>query len=152
MQQKELPMSKRSAKETPAGKQAKRDMPQTGNPENTIFIGDAMIEIKPTKLLYQRNRTASFYKLLDIYPIADILAMEAGTFGDDRDGDKALYDWLVAVTDNEDFVRTHYDAMDTDLIERLLTIFKRVNRVDEKETHQKKLMAAKGSPSTGLSP
>jgi len=116
-------------------------MPQSGNPENTILIGDMLVEIKPTKLLYQRNRTATLYKLLDIYPLADILAMEAGMFGDDRDGDKAVYDWLVAVTDDEDLIRQHYDSMDTDTIERMLGIFKRVNNIDEKESRQKKLQA-----------
>lgn len=84
------------------------------------------------------------YKLLDLYPLADILAMEPGAFGegDDRDGDKAVFDWLVAVTDDESLVRAHYDEMDTDTIERLLAIFKRINKIDEKETHQKKLLAA----------
>lgn len=128
-------------------------MPQSGNPENSILIGETLVEIKPTKLLYQRNRTATLYKLLDIYPLADVLAMEEGMFGDDRDGDKAVYDWLVAVTDDEDLIREHYDAMDTDTIERLLVIFKRVNRIDEKEARQKKLQAAvKDSPSNAPSP
>lgn len=128
-------------------------MPQSGNPENSILIGDVLVEIKPTKLLYQRNRTATLYKLLDIYPLADVLAMDEGMFGDDRDGDKAVYDWLVAVTDDEDLIRDHYDSMDTDTIERLLVIFKRVNRIDEKEARQKKLQAAvKDSPSNAPSP
>lgn len=67
--------------------------------------------------------------------------MEAGTFGDDRDGDKAVMDWLVAVTDNEELILAHYDEMDTDTIERLLAIFKRVNKIDEKEAYQKKIQA-----------
>lgn len=135
--EKPIPDAGHNSKPVPKGKQSTRTLPQTGNPENTITLGDILIEIKPTKLLYQRSRTASFYKLLDIYPVADILAMEAGTFGDDRDGDKALFDWLVAVTDNEELIRAHYDEMDTELIERILAIFKRVNRIDEKEAHQK---------------
>lgn len=97
------------------------------------------MEIKPTKLRYQRNRTAAFYKILEIYPIADILAMEAGAFGDDRDGDKALMDWLIAATGDEKLVTEHYDEMDTDTIEQLLSIFRRVNRIDEKEQKQKNL-------------
>ena len=80
--------------------------------------------------------------MLEVYPLADILAMEAGMFGDDRDGDKAVMDWLIAVTDNEELVLAHYDEMDTGTIERLLAIFKRVNRIDEKEAHQKKLLTA----------
>ena len=78
-----------------------------------------------------------------MYPIADILAMEAGAFGDDRDGDKALMDWLIAVTDNPDLVTAHYDEMDTGTIEQLLTIFRRVNRIDEKEQKLKNLQTAR---------
>lgn len=78
-----------------------------------------------------------------MYPIADILAMEAGAFGDDRDGDKALMDWLIAVTDNPDLVTSHYDEMDTGTIEQMLTIFRRVNRIDEKEQKLKNLQTAR---------
>lgn len=147
-----LPEEGQKQASAPAKKQSRRKLPLTGNPENTITIGGVMIEIKPTKLKYQRNRTATLYKLLDVYPLADILAMEEGVFGDDRDGDKAVYDWLVAVTDDEDLIREHYDSMDTDTIERLLTIFKSVNRIDEKESRQKKLQAAaRDLPSTAPS-
>lgn len=78
-----------------------------------------------------------------MYPIADILAMEAGAFGDDRDGDKALMDWLIAVTDLPDLVTKHYDEMDTGTIEQLLAIFRRVNRIDEKEQKLKNLQTAR---------
>ena len=44
-----------------------------------------------------RNRTAAFYRILEVYPLSDILAMEAGAFDDERDGDKAVMDWLIAV-------------------------------------------------------
>lgn len=80
-------------KPIPPIEQASKELPQTGNPENTVIIGGRLIEIKPTKLIYQRNRTAAFYKMLEMYPLADILAMEAGAFGDERDGDKAVLDW-----------------------------------------------------------
>lgn len=86
---------------------------------------------------YQRNRTALFYKILEIYPLPAILAMEAGTFGDDRDGDKALMDWLIAVTDNPELIMAHYDEIDTEIVEKLLLIFRRLNRIDEKEAKQK---------------
>ena len=82
-----------------------------------------------------------FYKMLDLYPLADILAMNAGTFGDDRDGDKAVMDWLIAVTDDESLILSHYNEMDTAVIEKLLSIFKRLNRIDEKEQKQKNLTA-----------
>ena len=113
-----------------------------GSPENSIVIGGRLVEIKPTRLRYQRNRTAAFYKILELYPLADVLAMEAGAFGDDRDGDKALMDWLIAVTDDAELVRANYDSMDTGTVEQLLAIFRRVNRIDEKEQKQKNLQTA----------
>ena len=91
-------------KELPPVQQTEKELPQVGSPENTIVIGGRLVEIKPTKLRYQRNRTAAFYKMLELYPLADILAMEAGAFGDDRDGDKAVMDWLIAVFDDEALV------------------------------------------------
>ena len=130
-------------KPLPAPEQADKGLPQIGSPENSVRIGDQLIEIKPTKLKYQRNRTAAFYRMLELYPLADILAMEAGAFGDDRDGDKALMDWLIAVTDNEQLILGHYNELDTGVIEQLLQIFRRVNRMDEKEQKQKNLLTAR---------
>ena len=130
-------------KPLPAPEQADKGLPQIGSPENSVRIGDQLIEIKPTKLKYQRNRTAAFYRMLELYPLADILAMEAGAFGDDRDGDKALMDWLIAVTDDEQLILEHYNELDTGVIEQLLQIFRRVNRMDEKEQKQKNLLTAR---------
>lgn len=130
-------------KPLPASEQMDKGLPQIGSPENSVRIGDQLIEIKPTKLKYQRNRTAAFYRMLELYPLADILAMEAGAFGDDRDGDKALMDWLIAVTDDEQLILDHYNELDTGMIEQLLQIFRRVNRIDEKEQKQKNLLTAR---------
>ena len=130
-------------KPLPAPEQADKGLPQIDSPENSVQIGDQLIEIKPTKLKYQRNRTAAFYRMLELYPLADILAMEAGAFGDDRDGDKALMDWLIAVTDDERLILDHYNELDTGVIEQLLQIFRRVNRMDEKEQKQKNLLTAR---------
>ncbi len=132
-----------TSKPLPATEQTKKGLPQIGSPENSILIGDTLVEVKPTKLKYQRNRTAAFYKMLEVYPLADILAMEAGAFGDDRDGDKALMDWLIAVLDDEKLVTESYDRLDTDIIEQLLAIFRRVNRIDEKEQKLKNLQTAR---------
>ena len=110
-----------------------KELPKVGNPENTVIIGGKLIEIKPTKLKYQRNRTAVFYHILELYPLSDILAMGPKSFGDGLDGDKKLYDWLVAVTDDEDLIREHYDDIDSDTIYRMLEIFRRVNKISELE-------------------
>lgn len=77
-----------------------------------------------------------------MYPLIDLLAMKAGAFGDDRDGDKAVMDWLIAVFDDEDFVVKNYEEMDTGTIEQILAIFKRVNKLDEKEEKLKNLQGA----------
>ena len=132
-----------TSKPLPVTAQTEKGLPQIGSPENSILIGDTLVEVKPTKLKYQRNRTAAFYKMLEVYPLADILAMEAGAFGDDRDGDKALMDWLIAVLDDEKLVTENYDRLDTGVIEQLLAIFRRVNRIDEKEQKLKNLQTAR---------
>ena len=134
---KELPDTKQKKVDAPSSEQPKKELPKIGNPENTVTIGGVPIEIKPTKVKYQRNKTALFYKVLDIYPLADILSMEAGTFGDDRDGDKALMDWLIAVTDDPDLIVENYDEMDSGTIETLLSIYKRLNKVEEKAQNLK---------------
>lgn len=124
-------------KKLPEATAAKKELPKVGIPENTVKIGDKLIEIKPTKLKYQRNRTALFYKVLTMLPLPDILAMDAGSFGDDRDGDKCVMDFLIAATDDEQLIIESYDEMDTGTIETILTIYRRVNKIDEKEAKQK---------------
>jgi len=88
-----------------------------------------------------RNRTAAFYRILEVYPLSDILAMEEGAFDDERDGDKAMMDWLIAVTDDEQLILDHYDELDSGTIEKMLAIYRRVNRIDEKEAKLKNLTA-----------
>ena len=134
---KELPEVGMETKKVPSAETKKKPQPHVGNPENCVVIGETEIEIKPTKLKYQRNRTAALYRLLDMYPLTDILAMETGSFGDDRDGDKAVMDWLIAVTDNEELIVENYDEIDTGTVEKLLEIFKRLNKIEEKEAKLK---------------
>ena len=130
---KEVPEVDIQEKKLPEAGTTTKEMPQIGSPENTIRIGDELVEIKPMKLKYQRNRTGVFYHVLELYPLPDILAMGEKSFGDGRDGDKALLDWLVAATDREELVRENYNEMDTDTIYRILEIFKRVNKIKERE-------------------
>lgn len=131
--EKKIPDTEIDERELPDNEIVEKEIPQIGNPENTIRIGNELIEIKPMKLKYQRNRTGVFYHVLDLYPLPDILAMGPKSFGDGRDGDKALLDWLVAATDREELVRANYNEMDTDTIYKILTIFKRVNKIEELE-------------------
>ena len=147
MKEKEMPVVEQAEKKTPAKtsrvkkvqepKIELKEMPDVGKPENTVLIGKKLVEIKPTKLKYHRNNVASFYKIVDIVPLPDIMAMGEGTFGDDRDGDKALMDWLIAATDDEKLIFENYNDMSTETIEKILEIFKRVNKINEKEEKQK---------------
>lgn len=142
MPEKELPNTETATKELPTTKTKRKALPKTGDPENTVMIGDRLIEIKPTLLKYMRNHTAVFYKMFDIYPLTDILAMDSTAFGDGRDGDKAVMDWLIAVTNDEQLIVENYDTMDAETIEKMLTIFRRVNHIDEKEEKRKNLETA----------
>ena len=140
---KEVPAAEQEVVKTPDGTQEVvpvppamkmvTELPKVGTPENTVIIGGKLIEIKPTKLKYQRNRTAVFYHRLELYPLTDILAMGKNSFGDGLDGDKKLYDWLVAVTDDEELIREHYDEIDSGTIYQLVEIFRRVNKITEME-------------------
>lgn len=145
--EKEMPEGDTEEKAIPNGGVKEREMPMGGNPENTVMIGGKPFEIKPMELRYQRNRTAVFYHALEIYPLPDILAMDVNKetglspFGDTRDGDKALYDWLVAATGDEELVKEHYNDMTTETVYRILEIFRRVNRIDEREKKLKNALA-----------
>lgn len=133
MKEKDIPTSEMKDRTAPAVGMKDKEVPKAGDRKNFVVIGGEEIEIKPTKLKYQRNRTAAFYRLLDLYPLIDILAMDENSFGDGRDGDKALMDWLIAATDNEELIVNNYDSIDTETVEKILEIFKRLNRVAEKE-------------------
>lgn len=140
---KELPVAENKVKELPKVTEKKKELPAVGNPENTVKIGDALIEIKPTKVRYQRDMTANFYRALELYPIVEILSWDERVVGDGRDGDKAQMDWLIAVTDNPELIKQEYNNMDTELIEKLVVIFKRVNKIDEKEEKRKNIQREK---------
>lgn len=133
----------KKAKPLPDAEIKEKEKPIVGVPENMITICGKQIEIKPTRLFYERNRTATFYRMLDVYPVVDILAMDTVIPGDDRDGDKCVMDWLIAVLDDEEFVLEHYDDITAEDIERLLLIFRRLNKIDEKEQKRKNLATDK---------
>ena len=65
---KEMPAVTNEKKEMPAVTTKKKEAPPKGHMENMVMFGDKMIEIKPTKMKYQRDRTAAFYRLLELYP------------------------------------------------------------------------------------
>lgn len=132
-----MPSTEIIEKEPPESGVRQKELPPIKSPENTVTIGGKLIEIKPMKLKYIRNRTAAFRMLIEQFPLSYILAMDKTSFGDGRDGDKALYDWLVAVTDDEDLIRENYDEIDSDTIYKLLAIHRRIERIDELEAKLK---------------
>lgn len=138
METKEIPAAEQAKKPLPKKTPAKEKKPETGIVENKVVIGGETVEIKPTKLKYHRNRTAVFYRMLEVYALPDLLAMDIN-LGDGRDSDKALMDWLIAVTDDEDLILRHYDEIDSETVEKMMEIFKRVNHIDEKDEKRKNL-------------
>lgn len=71
-------------------------------------------------------------------PLNEFLAYEKGVFDKDRDSDQILFDFLIAVFDDSQLVKSHYDDMTAEDIERILEIFGRVNHIDEKEEAARK--------------
>ena len=135
--QKPIPSAESKTKKKPKPTTANKAKPKPGRTENVVTIGGREVEIFPTKLKYHRNNTAYFYRVVDALPLPEIMAMPKGSFGDDRDGDKALMDWMIAVVDDVDLIVNNYDDIDTETVEKMLEIFKRLNRITEKEEKQK---------------
>ena len=143
IQKLDIPTTESTTKEIPSIDMQKRSAPSMGNPENSVMIGNRLVEIKPTKLKYQRNGMASFYRMLEMYPLADLLLYSEEIFGNGKDGDKAVFDFLIAATDEPELIAECYDELDTGTVEKILLIFRRVNKIDEKEEKQKKTMNQK---------
>lgn len=54
----ELPDASQPTVELPDTRQERPDFPALGDVKNTLVIGGEMVTIKPTKVKYQRNKTA----------------------------------------------------------------------------------------------
>lgn len=134
-QQTEMPLPEATSKEipTPTPSNIEKPAPDPRHMENVVQFGDEEIELKATKLKYQRDRTAAFYRILQQMPLVDILALNDGVLDAQRSSDKMLFDWLVAVTDDSKLVSRNYDKLDSESIERILKIFCRLNKIDDRE-------------------
>lgn len=121
----------------------KLQTPKVGNPQNIVQFGDVEIELKPTKIKYQRDRTAAFYRMLKQMPLVDILALQDGILDSERSSDKMLFDWLIAVTDDAKVVTANYDKLDTETIYRILEIFCRLNHIPTDEEKKQKAQMEK---------
>ena len=130
-----------ATKEIPNAVSNDKALPKDYNEANSVVFGEEVREIKPTKLKYHRNRTAVAYRILQLYPLPDVLSMDKGVLDPDRDGDQILFDFLVAVFDDSKFVQRHYDNMTTADIDRIVQIFCKVNGITEKEEEAKNRQA-----------
>ena len=128
-----IPEATKPEKNTPEASELNKEMPPDKNLENCVTIGDKTVEIKPTKLKYFRNKMASAYSLLKTVPLNELLSYDAGILDASKDADKILFDFLVAVFDDSDFVKRNYDEMTADDVEKVFKIFGRLNHIDEKE-------------------
>lgn len=129
---KELPEVTENAPLLPNANSENVPLPNEGKQENMVQFGKRLIEIKPTKLKYQRDHTAALYHVLKQMPLVQFLAMPDDFLeaqGDKRSPDKMLFDWLIAVTDDVNVVRENYDELDTDTIDKCLEIFCRLNKI-----------------------
>lgn len=125
--------------ETPDVSGEKTEMPTDVNEENCVTVGGRKIEITPTKTKYFRNKTASAYGYLKQIPLTEFFSYGKGAFPNDtRDADQILYDFLVAVFDDRNFVRDNYNEITADEIDRIVKIFGRINHIDEKEEAARK--------------
>lgn len=117
-----------------------KPIPVIGNPENVVMIGNKQVEIFPTKVKYQRDKSAAFYLILRQVPLTEILSLSDGVLSKTRSSDKMLFDWLIAVTDDPKLIKEEYDNMDSEQIYKLLEVFCRVNHIDEVEKKAKAQM------------
>lgn len=146
MLERSIPENKTESKKIPDETKESKELPSIEKEENCIVLGGRKVEIKATKLKYFRNRTASIYSALKMVPLSEFLAYDKGVFDKERDSDQILFDFQIAVFDNSTLVRTYYDDMTSDDIEKILEIFGRVNHIDEKEEAARKNREAQAKP------
>lgn len=138
-----MPTSEQPERIIPQANMSIKDNPPIGNVENTVVVKGKSVEIKPTKLKYHRNRTALFYRVIDNIPLPEILAADVGVFDGERDGDKCMMDWLIAVFDDVKFIEKNYNEFDSAIIYKCLEIFKRLNGIKDVEEKNMKAKETK---------
>lgn len=138
MKEVEIPKKTTRKVKTPTPTKLEKELPSDLNLENCVDIDGNKIEIKPTKVKYFRNKTASIYTILKMVPLNEFLSYEKGTFDSERSSDQILFDFLIAVFDDADIVTRNYDNMTSETIEQILKIFGRINHIEEKEEAARK--------------
>lgn len=140
MEKKPAPRRKAEPKQLPETQSVQLAAPSVQDKSNCVVLNGKSYEILPTRTKYFRTQWANGHVLLKHYTLSEIFALTQERDG--IDGDEAIYKFLVAVFDNEDLVKEVYDELDSEMLYRICDIFRRVNKIDEIEEHQKNLMAA----------
>lgn len=125
--------------ETPEVSPKKEEMPSDYKEENCVTICGTKVELKSTKVMYFRNKTAGAYSYLKTVPLSEFFKFPDEAFKREgyQSADQMLYDFLVAAFDDSTFVRDHYDEMTADDVEQIVRIFGRINHIDEKDSERK---------------
>ena len=140
MEKKPTPRRQTTKKQLPETQEIQMDALSVQDKSNCVVLNGKSYEILPTRTKYFRTQWANGHVLLKHYTLSEIFALTQERDG--IDGDEAIYKFLVAVFDNEDLVKEVYDELDSETLYRICDIFRRVNKIDEIEEHQKNLMAA----------
>ncbi len=140
MENKPTPKRKAAAKQIPTAELPQQPAPSILDSECSVWLDGRQVEIKPTRTKYFRTQWANAHVLLKHYTLSEIFALTQERDG--VDGDEAIYKFLVAAFDNEALVKEVYDDLDSETLYRICEIFRKVNKIDEIEEHQKNLMAA----------
>lgn len=117
---------------TPQYIEQKIPAPPVGLSQNQIIIDGVLLQIKSTKVKYHRAKVTDFYKVLKQAPLSEILSLDEDFFGA-HSPDKMLFDWLVAVIDDPDFVTQHYNNFTAKDVDDLVKIYCRLNGIDQRE-------------------
>lgn len=140
MEKKPAPRRKVTPRQMPEPEVQALETPTLLNNDNCVTLAGKVYEILPTRTKYFRTQWANGHVLLKHYTLSEIFALT--TERDGIDGDEAIYKFLVAVFDDEELVKSVYDDLDSQTLYRICDIFRRVNKIDEIEEHQKNLVAA----------
>lgn len=134
----ETPTSAIETTQTPSAKITTKKIPETVPEKFRAKVGDEEREIKPTRMQYFRAGTVGIYKFLKIIPLNEFISYEPGVFDPEKSADQLLFEFLVAVFDDEDFVKRNYDEFNADDIEKFVKAFGELNHIDEKEEAARK--------------
>ena len=137
-QKEEIPEETKELESLPEETPEKKNMPSDFKEENCVEVNGEKIEIKPTKVKYFRNKGASGYGFIKAIPIHELFKYEKGILDPERDADQLVYDFLVSAFNDSEFVRSNYNEMDAEMLDRVCKIFGRINHIDEKEEAARK--------------